>query len=208
MISYAITAYNEIEELTRLVTDLSPMMRYDDEIVIQLDTKATKEVREYTDTLKQFDNVVITEFPLNNHFANFKNNLKKHCKNEWIFQVDADELLVSSLLLTIHDILELNQDKDVILVPRINTVIGMTPNDVRTYRWSINEKGYVNFPDYQWRLYRNTEEINWVGPVHEQLSGFKNMSKLPADPNYCLLHEKTIERQRKQNEFYIRSFNR
>lgn len=208
MISYAITAYNEIEELTKLVNSLRATIQKGDEIVIQLDTKATKEVREYTDILKDVDDIVIIEFPLNNHFANFKNNLKKHCKNEWIFQIDADELLVPGLSLTIREILKLNKDKDVILVPRINTVVGMTPADIKTYGWRVDEQGWVNFPDYQWRLYRNKEEINWVGPVHEQLSGFKNMSRLPAEEDYCLLHEKTIERQRKQNEFYINTFNK
>ena len=70
-------------------------------------------------------------------------------------------------------------------------------------------KPIINWPaDYQWRLYRNSEEINWVGSVHEQISGFKNMSRLPADKDYCLIHEKTIERQRKQNEFYINTFNK
>jgi hypothetical protein len=208
MISYAITAYNEIVELQELVKNLLSYIKDPDEVVIQLDTKATDEIREYTDTLKHMSNVTVIEFPLDNHFAKFKNNLKNHCKNEWIFQVDADELLSSTLLETINDVLAVNDDKDVILVPRINTVSGMTPDDVKTYSWKINEHGWVNFPDYQWRIYKNNEDINWINPVHEQLTGFKNMSRLPQEEHYCLLHEKTIEKQRKQNEFYINTFNR
>jgi hypothetical protein len=45
-ISYAITVWNEDKELDRLLHKLKSVMKYNDEIVIQMDTKATNEVKE------------------------------------------------------------------------------------------------------------------------------------------------------------------
>jgi hypothetical protein len=62
--------------------------------------------------------------------------------------------------------------------------------------------GFINFPDYQWRIYKNDSKIVWVNKVHERLSGFKTYAALPEYVEYCLLHHKTIDRQETQNEFY------
>jgi len=208
MVSYAITACNERKELENLIDDVLSEITPKDEIVIQLDTTATDEVKEYVNSLKEkkIPNLITTSFSLNGNFSNFKNNLNKFCTKKWIFQLDADETVSSYLLSTLHDILKLNDDKDVILVPRINTVHGLTQQDIDLWKWRVNDKGWINFPDLQWRLFKNDDKISWVNPVHEQLIGFKNISKLPPEPEYCLLHPKTIDRQRKQNEFYKNMF--
>ena len=61
-ISFAITAYNEHEELQVLLSQLEQIAKSDDEIVIQLDSKATPEVlslvdqfinRDFTFTVKK-----------------------------------------------------------------------------------------------------------------------------------------------------------
>jgi hypothetical protein len=52
------------------------------------------------------------------------------------------------------------------------------------------------------RIYKNNPEIKWENKVHEVLGGYKTMSYLPIDEEWCLLHPKTIERQEKQNEYY------
>ena len=49
-ISFAITAHNEHEELQRLLEQLIQVVKSNDEIVIQLDTTATDEVIQVTDT--------------------------------------------------------------------------------------------------------------------------------------------------------------
>jgi len=208
MISYAITAYNELDELKKLIRFLKKDITEKDEIVIQLDTKATNKVKEYANGLLNISglDVTVIEFPLNNHFGDFKNNLNLHCTKEWIFQIDADEVVSDILITNIHDILKMNKDVDVILVPRVNTVEGLTEEDILQWGWKVNEDGWVNFPDYQWRLWKNKPEIKWVKPVHEQLTGFKTISKLPPEPEYSLIHPKTIDKQRKQNNFYREMF--
>jgi phosphoribosylamine-glycine ligase len=99
-------------------------------------------------------------------------------------------------------ILEINPEVDVFLVPRVNTVEGLTQEHIRQWRWMVNEKGWVNFPDYQWRIYRNTPNIKWKNKVHEVLEGHKTSTLLPAEEEYCLYHPKTIDRQERQNNYY------
>ena len=197
-ISYAITAHNEAAELKALLSHLSSYTKKSDEIVVQLDTTATNEVK---DVVLEF-NVKVIYFPLNNDFAAFKNNLKNHCTGNYIFQIDADEIPSKFLLENLHDILDSNPTVDMILVPRINTVSGITPEHIRIWNWSLNAQGWINFPDYQWRIYKNVGKITWINKVHERLIGFTTHSALPAMEEYCLSHHKTIERQEKQNAFY------
>jgi hypothetical protein len=196
-ISYAITACNEHEELERLLYQLDTNIRDIDEVVIQLDTTATEEVKEVCYKYPAF---TLIECSLNRDFASFKNNLKKHCNRDYIFQIDADEYLTEELLASLPEILELNPEVELYAVPRINTVEGLTQEHIQKWGWNVNENGWVNYPDYQTRILKNIPEINWINKVHERLVGAKNTVPLPE--GYDLIHPKTIERQEKQNQFY------
>jgi len=196
-ISFAITAHNEHVELDRLLKQLTNNINSKDEIVVQLDTTATDEV---VSVIEKY-NLIKYYFPLNNDFATFKNNLKSHCTKEWIFFIDADEYLSDNLLGYIHEILGANKGiVDVISVPRINTVEGLTREHIDKWRWFVDDNGYVNYPDYQTRICANKKDIEWKNKVHERLSGWKTIANLPH--GYDLIHPKTIERQEKQNSFY------
>ena len=196
-ISFAITANNEHVELDRLLKQLTSNIKSKDEIVVQLDTTATDEV---VSVIEKY-NLIKYYFPLNNDFSTFKNNLKSHCTKEWIFFIDADEYLSDGLIDSIHEILEANKGiVDVISVPRINTVEGLTREHIDKWRWFVDDNGYVNYPDYQTRICANKKDIEWKNKVHERLSGWKTIANLPH--GYDLIHPKTIERQEKQNSFY------
>jgi hypothetical protein len=196
-ISYAITACNEHIELERLLNLLNINIRGIDEVVIQLDITATKEVEE---VCYKYPFFTLIQFPLNNDFASFKNNLKSKCNRDYIFQIDADEYLSEELLLSLPEILELNPEVELYAVPRINTVEGLTQEHIQKWRWNVNENGWVNYPDYQTRILKNIPEIKWINKVHERLVGAKNIVPLPE--GYDLIHPKTIERQEKQNNYY------
>ena len=201
-ISFAISAYNEHEELKRLLDQLVQVVKPSDEIVIQLDTKSTQEVIELVDNFfeKNSDNIAIkkTFFDLNKDFASFKNNLKKHCAKDWVFQIDADETLSETFSRVIHEVLDVNEEIDLIAIPRVNIVNGLTQNDVIQWHWRLNEQGWVNWPDNQHRIFRNKPEIKWVNKV-----GWKTYAELPSeDDSYSLYHIKDIDRQRMQNDFY------
>ena len=201
-ISYAITVCNELEEVKRLVNFLLSNKREEDEIVILYDTGGSTEVYDYVDNVDEIINVFVIKDKFQGHFADWKNLLTSYCKGDYIFQIDADELPTEDLITNLPYILEVNQDVDVFLVPRINTVEGLTHDHIRQWRWVVNDKGWVNFPDYQWRIYRNDSTITWKNKVHEVLQGFKTSTLLPAEEVYCLYHTKTIERQERQNNYY------
>jgi hypothetical protein len=199
MISLAITVCNEHQELETLLDYLQERaLSPEYEIVVQIDQdNHTKEVV----------SVILDRgikhwfYPLNKDFASYKNELSNHCSGEYIFQIDADEIPALELLNMLPSILESNPEVDVYLVPRINTVSGLTEEHIQKWRWNV-EDDRINFPDYQWRIYRNDKSIKWINKVHERLDGFKQYTALPPEDEFCLLHPKTIEKQEKQNNFY------
>ena len=205
-ISYAIPVCNEHVELKRLLYFLIKNIGEEDEIVVQCDQgNTTPEVYEVLDQIPELWNpelLKVIEFPLNGHFSNFKNNLKEHCTGDWIFQIDADELPHESLIANLKSLLEVNTTTEMLLVPRVNTVEGLTQEHINKWRWNVNEKGWVNWPDYQTRIIQNSQKIKWQNKVHEQIVGISTKGTLPMDEEWCLYHPKDINRQEAQNNFY------
>jgi hypothetical protein len=203
-LSYAVTVCNELVEIQRLLPFLIENKRQEDEIVIFYDSNnGTKAVEDYLKAQSQitFAPFRFIHYHFDGHFANMKNALTEACLGDYIFQIDADELPSIYLMQYLPAVLEVN-DVDVILVPRINTVAGLTEAHIQKWNWAVNEQGWVNFPDYQWRIYRRSPDIKWVSKIHEFLHGFKKASNLPPEEQWCLTHPKTIERQEKQNAYY------
>ena len=195
-ISYAITACNEHVELDRLLSQLTEHIRPEDEIVVQMDITATDEVKAVVNKHK-----LINYFhPLNKDFATFKNNLKGLCTKDYIFQIDADEYLSEELLAYLPAILEDNNQVEMFSIPRINTVEGLTQEHIKQWGWRVDERGWVNYPDYQNRILRNKPEIHWVNKVHEKIIGAMITTEIP--PGLDLIHPKTIEKQENQNNYY------
>jgi len=202
-ISYAITVCNELDEVTKLLNILLKFRRKEDEVVILFDKgNGTAEVWNRIIELKDEKNVVYKAATFKNHFADWKNQLTEMCSGDYIFQIDADEIPNENLINQLPAILESNEKIEVVLVPRINTVEGLTQDHIVKWGWRVDEKGHVNFPDYQWRIWKNVPDINWKNKVHEVLEGFSHYSTLPAKEEYCLYHPKDIKRQEKQNNYY------
>ena len=203
-ISYAITVCNEIIELERLVTFLSDKIRQEDEIVILYDTaNGSKDVDEYL-RAKSVNKPAYRWHgrKFDGHFADHKNYLNTLCQGDYIFQIDADEIPNEALIANLPGILESNPNNEIYLVPRVNTVEGLTEDHINKWRWNVNENGWVNWPDYQWRIYKNSDEIVWVNKVHERLDGYRVYAPLPSIESLALYHPKDIERQERQNAYY------
>jgi glycosyltransferase involved in cell wall biosynthesis len=162
----------------------------------------TSELLGYLHKLSSSDIITLSEQNFNNHFADWKNKLSSFCKGDYIFQIDADELPNENLIAVLPELLEENNEIDVFLVPRVNTVEGLTPEHIAKWGWRVNDEGWVNWPDYQWRIWKNKPEIQWVNKVHERLDGFKMYTAMPDVEYFALYHPKTIERQEKQNNYY------
>jgi hypothetical protein len=201
-ITYAITVCNEFIEIQRLIAFLLKNKRIQDEIVVLYDdANGDREIENFLRSHSVNAEFAWHKAEFDGHFADWKNQLNKFCKGDYIYQIDADEMISEYICRLLPQILEANQ-VDVIRVPRINTVKGMTQDHMQQWGWAVNEHGWINFPDYQWRIYRNVPEIYWQNKVHETLTGFETISHLPDDKEFCLIHEKTIERQIKQNNYY------
>ena len=199
-ISYAITVCNEDKELKRLLDFLIKNVKEGDEIVVQCDKENTTiEVLRVLN--KCADRVKVVEFPLNGHFADFKNNLTEECSGDYIFQIDADEIPNKTLINHLPEVLELN-DVEVLRVSRVNTVEGLTKEHIDKWGWIVSDDGKVNWPDPQWRIYKNDPKIRWKNKVHEVLDGYTTKADLPYLEEWALYHPKTIDRQVKQNELY------
>ena len=204
-ISYAITVCNEHKEVEKLLTFLFDHKRKQDEVVVQMDKdNVTKEVVSVCESFESnpFSEYNLVQYSLNKNFAAYKNNLNKSCAGNWIFQIDADELPNEYLIEALPFILEANEDTQAFWVPRVNTVAGITEEHIAKWGWRVDDQGWVNFPDWQMRIYQNNEDIYWVKPVHEQLRGYTKFANLPAEEKYALYHPKNIGRQEQQNKFY------
>ena len=208
MISYAITIKDELKEIKSLLSILFKLKTKEDEIVIVQDqTNFNEDVFEYLHELTNLNKISHYMYKFNNNFSDMKNFLNRKCTKKWIFNIDADEIPHEVLLKNLYEILEANDNIDAVWVPRVNTVNGLTYEHIKKWGWIVNDKGWVNWPhDAQCRLYKNIETISWVKPVHEQLSGYKTVSKLPDAEEYSILHIKDIKKQERQNEFYSKNY--
>ena len=201
-ISYAITVCNEFEEIQRLLKLLLTFKRPEDEVVVLFDsTNGTEEVWNYLLSVEKRLGV-LNRIPFKNNIGGWKNKLTRMCSGDYIIQIDADEMVTPTMLENLSSILEVNSSVDVFLVPRINTVVGLTQEHINKWGWRVNEKEWVNFPDLQWRIYKNNGKIKWKNKVHEVLEAHTSISQLPHEEPWCLIHKKDIKRQEKQNAYY------
>jgi hypothetical protein len=202
-ISYGLTVCNEHEELQNLIEYLVKRIDGEDEIVVVYDqNRVTPEVLKVIEDYKE----EATAYPFNfqQNFLENKNFMNSKCTGDYIFQIDADEIPESFLVENLKAILEDNP-VDLLITPRKNLVAGLTPEHIQKWGWNVNEQGWVNWPDAQKRVYKNTPEIKWSGhQVHGMVDGYKTFAALPFTEEWSIIHNKTIDRQENQNERYTK----
>ena len=209
-ISYGITVHKEADELNRLLEILIHKTDVEDEIVICVDGEddgVRFVLDSWTQQYAHAKMIKVYQRKLNKNFAAQKNSVIENSVGDYIFHIDADEYPHEVLLSQLKEILEMN-DVDLIWIPRVNTVEGFTKEDVRKWGWKITENGWVNYPDYQARVFRNDESIRWVRPLHEFIDGCKTYSHLPPHEELSLYHPKTKKKQEQQNKFYMDNFSK
>ena len=201
-ISYAILTHNEDKSLKQLLDFLIEHKDENDEIVILDDFSDNPKTIKILDFYVSAHDIVYEQRELLKDFGNQKNYLTRMCKSSYIMNIDADEMLSKFFMENIKSVLEANLTIDLYWIPRVNTVKGLTQEHINKWGWQVNEQGWVNFPDYQGRIWRNRPNILWKNKVHEVLSGYKEHTYLPAEEDFCFYHPKTIDRQEIQNKFY------
>ena len=203
-ISYGITVHNEADELNKLLPILIHQSDEEDEIVIcddYSDDETQFVLESWSQQYGHSKTIKVYQRKWNGDFAEHKNSVIENCSGDYIFHFDADEYPHETLLSQIKQIIEMN-DVDLIWIPRVNTVEGLTNEWSNKWRWRVTEKGWVNYPDYQSRVFRRSKDIRWVNKVHERIVGTKTYAHLPPHEELSLYHPKTIDKQIKQNELY------
>ena len=208
-ISYGITVHNESDELNKLLEILVHKTQAEDEIVIVQDGDDKKVEEVISSWMSQYldaKGIYWYTRKLDGNFADQKNYVIEQCEGDYIFHIDADEYPHETLIEQLPEILTIN-DVDLVWIPRVNTIDGMTEQDVMKWGWRVSEQGWVNYPDYQSRVFRRDENIRWTRPLHEHIVGCKTYSHLPPHEELSLYHPKTIEKQTQQNVFYNQNFS-
>ena len=198
-ISYAILTHNEGECIADLLTLLLTYKRDIDEIVVVDDYSDDEKTKSILNDLKDLIKLEYRTFDGDHTQKNYLNSL---CTGDYILQLDADELVRPKFLEMLPELLEENNEIDLFIMPRINTVEGLTQEWIAKWRWNVNEKGWVNFPDWQMRLYRNCDWVKWDGLLHSKIDGHKTYVFLPTEELFCIIHPKEIDRQIAQNNLY------
>ncbi len=209
-ISYGITVHNEADELNKLLEILVHKTDAEDEIVICVDgdDDAVRFVLDsWTQQYAHTKMMKVYQRELNKDFASQKNSVIENSMGDYIFHIDADEYPNEILIGQLKEILEIN-NTDLLWIPRVNTVDGMTQKDVQKWGWRVTEKGWVNYPDYQARVFRRDKKIRWERPLHEVIRGYNTFAHLPPHEELSLYHPKTIQKQTQQNMFYNKNFSR
>ena len=199
-ISYGITVHNEADELNKLLEIL--VHKTDKEVI-------TSWVQQYaSDDVDKIKDIIVYNRKLDGNFAAHKNSVIEKSTGDYIFHIDADEYPNETLIEQLKQIIEMNDNVDLIWIPRVNTIEGMTQEHIQKWSWRVTEKGWVNYPDYQARVFRNDKDIRWTRPLHEHITGCKTYSHLPPYEELSLYHPKTIQKQEQQNMFYIDNFSK
>ena len=201
-ISYAITVHNEDDSLSLLLERIYEYIRPPDEVVI---------VDDYSDNpntvailLKQKK---VYQHKLNRNYAAQKNYLNSKCKNEYIFQLDADELPTRKLMENIPKLIARNPTIDLFWIPRQNYYVGMTQEHTQRWRWIPDDQNRINYPDNQGRLYKNKEMIRWSRRLHERIMGCKLYTIIPKNSGLDIIHKNSVEKQVRSNINYIKYFS-
>lgn len=209
LISYLVTTKNGTTQLKDLLSCIERYIEGNECIVLD-DYSNNNDTLKILNEFKHKPQFFIIQHALNNHYSNHKNYGKTHCNGSYIFQIDDDELPNDNLMENLKDIINMNPDVECFLIPRINDFIGVNHDNAKRWGWHLTpyeDRLIVNFPDYQFRLFKNIERLKWERPLHEKIEGARITTRLPAEYDWSLKHNKTIEKQVETNLRYNRDFS-
>lgn len=194
-VSYAICVCDESNEIDELLYTLDHSIIHSDEVVVLVDTnRVTQDVKNVLE--KNSSWIRVHERNFDGNFANHKNALNAVCNGSHVFNIDADEIPSYALIANIYKMCEF----DLVYVPRVNIIAGYTPEFLRHHKFSVTKEGFINYPDYQGRIYK--KDLLWCGSIHEKIQGAKNVTQVQPDPNASLWHIKSMKRMNEQDALY------
>ena len=183
--SVCMITYNDEECIRDTMENVEPYIV--DDFVITDGGSTDKTI----DIIKEYDTNLLHRKWADN-FEIQKNNSLEHANQEWRIWIDADEtydpIFWNQLSWYIRDAEA--RDVDCINVPRINIVHGLTPEFAKENAWNISYFNWVNYPDYQQRVFRG--HCKFAGRTHERIINVKKDAALVGV--HCK-HPKTLDRQ-------------
>lgn len=153
-VSVCIMTYNEERVIKRCIDSI-----YDfaDEIIV-FDTGSTDETKSIVK--KFFPEINIRSVKFSGDFSKIRNEMALVAKNDWVFQIDADEYIGEGAATLIYRYIALLEHLNI--VPKILSPI------------LTNHDGTII--DNTRRIYKKDKELKYFGRVHEELR-YKNVAK-------------------------------
>ena len=191
-ITYSIQVCNESRELYSLINFLLKVIDKEDNVQVIVDSlHKTDKVDKVIEHFKE--KITVFERP----FDTFYKNSCYHgevATGDYTFLIDADEMPQEKLIRNIKNVIT-ETGAEIFFIPRINIHPGITQSFIDYYKFNVNEMGWINWPDYQGRLYKNCEHITWTNELHTKLTGSSKVQGLVANPELALWHIKSMEKQ-------------
>jgi hypothetical protein len=192
-ITYAIQVCNESRELFSLLNLLTRTIDDEDEINVVVDSNhTTDKVSLVLENFKDRINVFKRPFDTFKASADF---LTEKATGDYIFGIDADEMPQESLIKIIKNMIE-ETKAEIIAVPRINIHPDITEQEAQEFGFNINEVGFINWPDFQMRIYKKCDHVRWTDELHTKLSGSDKVIAIKPVPSVALWHIKSMDKQK------------
>lgn len=193
-ITYAIMVCNESRDLYSLISFLKNVIDEEDDINVLIDTAhSTESVKSVIEHFK--DDVVTCERAFDGNFAEHRNFHISKCTGDYIFVLDPDEMPQELIIKRIKEVIS-TTGADFLMIPRINIVLGATRKWCEDHDFGdkVNELGWINWPDYNGRIFKNNGIIKYGNALHEKIQGYTNMKLIADNPGLALYHIKSVDK--------------
>ena len=184
--SIAMITYNDVDCIEETLKNVTPYIKNDFVVVDGGSTDGTLEI------LKSHKDITLLEKKWQDNFEIQKNFALDATTQEWRLLIDADEQYEHLFWnqLPWHIVQAEVNASNCVSVPRINIVDGLTQEMVEENGWILSHFNWINYPDYQQRLYKRS--CKYVGQTHELIVGDKNPTGIMGQH---IIHRKTLARQ-------------
>ena len=145
-------------------------------------------------------------------YAEHRNSVLPMLKTDYAMFLDADETLEVEVLKRLKSLLDLYNYPDLLIMPRINYVLGLENNMqmARKYGWHVTGQNIIAWDtgDYQTRFIKVGSGLKWIGNLHERIypSAYHTSVIAPHSIHCAITHIKTLEVQIKGNEAYMKKY--
>jgi len=193
--TYAITINDELNSVKRLMHTVHECKDKDAEIIAihcyrqesDMNNSVHVEIKEYL-----MDNVdTYCNYKFKDNLADLKNYIMSLSTKDYIFLLDADEYLTTQTLALWNNVIKNEPNYDVFWTPRINIIENLTEEDKQAFGFKLNERGWINWPDNQPRIFKNNKDIKWeYKDERYRLIGVTKSGALTPDPRLATINRK------------------